>query len=194
MSKAVLSKTTALVLISTVLTGYLIAAETDTAPELSAAGAAGDTGPATAYYRWIDGNGNIQYTDFEPVGVPAELIPLDPEADDAPVLSSAAQDRPSDPFHDQDQQVLPIEHIGPCADARRQLGILHAALPVYADESGSHRNAWRGDSYKGERRYLDAEDRTAAIARAREAVLNHCSDPEAFAREEAAFKDEVGRN
>ena len=96
-----------------------------------------DEGPATAYYRWIDGSGRIQYTDFEPVGVPSELIPLTPEVDeDAPMLSVSTAETPSDPFNDQDQQVVPIEHIGPCADARRQLGILHAALPDHDVRAG----------------------------------------------------------
>jgi hypothetical protein len=151
-------------------------------------------GPAQAYYRWIDSGGRIQYTDFEPIGVPSELIPLTPPDDDAPVLSGAEVGRAPDPFHDQDQQILPIEHIGPCAEARRQLAILHAALPVYLDEGGAYRTAWRGDSYRGSREYLDAESRTRAIAGARNAVLENCSDPEAFAREEAAFQDEIGRD
>jgi hypothetical protein len=151
-------------------------------------------GPAQAYYRWIDSGGRIQYTDFEPIGVPSELIPLTPPDDDAPVLTGADVGRESDPFHDQDQQILPIEHIGPCAEARRQLAILHAALPVYLDEGGAYRTAWRGDSYRGSREYLDAENRTRAIKAARNAVLENCSDPEAFAREEAAFQDEIGRD
>ena len=172
-------------------------ASAEQVPELTGTGepgAAGDEGPATAYYRWIDDAGRIQYTDFEPVGVPAERIPLDLEADDAPMLMSADEGRASDPFHDQDQQILPIEHIGPCADARRQLGVLHASLPVYRDQAGEYRNAWRGDTYKGERLYLDADARTQAINGARQAVLENCSDPRAFAEEEAAFADEVGRN
>ncbi len=196
--------TPVIALVAALLVGGSLASHTSvaaevpelSAPELSAEALSASEGPATAYYRWIDAAGRIQYTDFEPVGVPSERIPLDlqTEADDAPVLSSAAQDRTPDPFHDQDQQILPIEHIGPCADARRQLGILHASLPVYADESGEYRNAWRGDDYKGERRYLDAEARTEAVAAVRNDVLEHCSDPEAFAREEAAFKEEMGRN
>lgn len=170
------------------------AAAAENTPELTGDALADDEGPATAYYRWIDANGRVQYTDFEPIGVPAERIPLDLQDEDAPVLSSAAHDQPSDPFHDQDQQLLPIEHIGPCADARRRLSILHAALPVYISESGEYRNAWRGDTYKGKRVYLDAEARTEAIAAARNAVLEQCSDPEAFAREQAAFKEKMGRN
>lgn len=150
--------------------------------------------PAQAYYRWLDGNGHIQYTDFEPVGVPSELIPLspDPSAADAPILSSAGEDWQPDPFNDQDQQILPIEHIGPCADARRRLSVLHAAMPVYQDRDGAYRNAWRGDSYRGERHYLDAEARTRAIVDARAAVLEQCSDPDAFAREVEAFRKEIG--
>ena len=192
---ALMAALVAIALLGGTLAGNASAAETArSAPELSGDMLPGDEGPATAYYRWIDGNGRIQYTDFEPVGVPAERIPLDLQADDAPVLSSAVQDQPSDPFYDQDQQILPIEHIGPCADARRQLSILHAALPVYTNESGEYRNAWRGDTYKGNRVYLDAETRTAAITAVRRTVLDHCSDPEAFSREEAAFKEEMGRN
>jgi hypothetical protein len=181
--------------IATSLTGLAISAEAATeAPELDNRSLPEGEVAATAYYRWIDANGRIQYTDFEPVGVPAERIPLALKDDDAPMLSSAGEARAPDPFHDQDQQILPIEHIGPCADARRQLGILYAALPVYADESGEYRNAWRGDSYKGDRIYLDAEARTEAVTKVRSAVLEHCSDPEAFAREEAAFKENVDRN
>ena len=158
----------ALTLISALLTVQLWAAEPADPPELSASGSAGadNEGPATAYYRWIDSNGTIQYTDFEPVGVSAERIPLDLEADDAPMLSSATEDQPADTFTDQDQQILPIEHIGPCADARRQLAILHSAQPA----------------------------RTDAIKVARDQVLAQCSDPEAFAREEAAFQEQIQSN
>ena len=147
------------------------------------------------YYRWIDSDGQVQYTDFEPVGVPAQRISLDPGTDDdAPPLSRSEEDPQSDPFHDQDLQILPIEHFGPCADARRQLAALHAPLPVYEDESGSYRRAWRGDTYRGDRNYLDAEARTAAIRTARAAVLVHCSDPEAFEKEVEAFREKVKAN
>ena len=147
----------------------------------------------SVYYRWIDSEGQVHYTDFEPVGVPSQRIPLHPETDveDAPPLARAEEEWPPDPFHDQDLQILPIEHIGPCADARRQLAVLHAPLPVYRDESGSYRPAWRGDDYRGQRTYLDAEARTAAIRSARAAVLAHCSDPEAFKREVEAFRKTV---
>ena len=153
-------------------------------------------GRPRAYYRWIDADGRIQYTDFEPIGVPSELIPLTPadEDDDAPMLVRADGGKQSDPFHDQDQQILPIEHIGPCAEARRRLTVLHSALPVYRDTSGGYHTAWRGDSYRGTRHYLDADSRTRAIGDARNAVLEHCSDPEAFAREEAAFREEIDRD
>ncbi len=152
--------------------------------------------PADAYYRWIDSQGRVQYTDFEPVGIPAQRIPLAPAAgpDEAPVLSPAGEQGQPDPFHDQDQQILPIEHIGPCADARQQLAVLYAPLPVYRDQTGVHRPAWRGDAYQGRRDYLDAETRTAAIESARNAVLAHCSDPDAFRKEVQAFREKAGRN
>lgn len=166
-------------------TGTLTVGQETTVPE----------GPAVAYYRWMDSRGRVQYTDFEPVGIPAQRIQLTPPAaDDAPAIASAVEDRPPDPFHDQDAQILPIEHIGPCADARQQLAVLYAAVPVYRDEQGQYRSAWRGDTYRGERDWLDADNRTAAIARARNAVLRHCSDPTAFEQEVRAFESEVGKH
>jgi hypothetical protein len=152
-------------------------------------------GPAVAYYRWIDSQGRVQYTDFEPVGVPAQRIPLAPPAsDDAPAIASAGADWQPDPFYDQDAQILPIGHIGPCADARQQLAVLYASVPVYRDDRGQYRTAWRGDTYRGDRDWLDADDRTSAITRARDAVLAHCSDPTAFEQEVQAFESEVGRH
>jgi hypothetical protein len=157
-------------------------------------GTAAPEGPADAYYRWIDDSGRVQYTDFEPVGIPAQRIPLTPPAaEDAPMISGAGEERQPDPFHDQDAQILPIAHIGPCADARAQLAVLYAAVPVYRDDHGQYRAAWRGDDYRGERTWLDADDRTAAINRARNAVLSQCSDPAAFEREVEAFDAEVGK-
>lgn len=148
------------------------------------------------YYRWIDAQGHVQYTDFEPVGLPAERVPLaPPEADvDTPMLARPGDDWQPDPFHDQDEQILPIAHIGPCADARQQLAVLHAALPVYEDEAGEYRAAWRGDAYRGPRAYLDAETRTEAIGLARAAVRNACSDPQAFEQEVRAYQNEVRDN
>ncbi|MGE0624580.1 MAG: DUF4124 domain-containing protein [Pseudomonadales bacterium] len=152
-------------------------------------------GPADAYYRWIDRDGRVQYTDFEPVGVPAQRIPLTPPpAEDAPVIAGAGAQWQPDPFHDQDAQIVPIEHIGPCADARQQLAVLYAAVPVYRDDGGQYRAAWRGDGYRGDRRWLDADERTAAITRARGDVLRHCSDPAAFEREVETFDTEVGKH
>lgn len=144
------------------------------------------------YFRWIDQQGRVQYTDFEPVGIPSQRIELDEEDADATLmLESAEVGLQPDSFHDQDDQILPIEHIGPCADARQQLTVLHSELPVYVSASGEFRNAWRGDTYRGERLFLEAEERMAAIASARTQVLNVCSDPDAFQQEEKAFKDKV---
>ena len=149
------------------------------------------------YYRWIDQQGRVQYTDFEPIGVPSQRVEVDPETaavaagESGPVLQSAEAEWQPDPFHDQDQQILPIEHIGPCADARQQLAVLHAELSVYRDANDQYRTAWRGDSYRGTRIFLTDEERQAAIAATRAAVLTHCSDPEAFENEVEAFKSEV---
>ncbi len=178
------------------LPGALVPAMAEEVVTLTAEADAGAAeGPAEAYYRWIDGEGRVQYTDFEPVGIPAQRISLTPsDEDQAPAITSAGEDGKSDPFHDQDAQILPIEHIGPCADARQQLAVLYAAVPVYRDDEGQYRAAWRGDTYRGERQWLDADDRTAAISRARAAVLHHCSDPKAVEREIEAFDSEVGKH
>jgi hypothetical protein len=165
------------------------------AAELTNESAAGTTAPVEgAYYRWIDASGRVQYSDFEPEGVSSERVELAPEpAEAGTMILEAAGEGASDAFRDQDDQILPIEHIGPCADARRHLAILHSSLPVYRTDSGAYRNAWRGDTYQGERRYLDADERMSAITDARAEVLSACSDPEAFEREIEAFRARVER-
>ena len=144
---------------------------------------------ATALYRWIDSDGQVQYTDFEPDGVPSQRIETALENGDseAPVLEVGEQWQP-DAFHDQDGQILPIEHIGPCADARQQLAVLHTGLPIYSSADDGYRAAWRGDRYRGERDYLSDEERQTAMVAARNAVLEACSDADAFAAEVQAFK------
>jgi len=147
------------------------------------------------YYRWIDSDGRVQYTDFEPIGVSSQRVELKPEEEavqNQMMLRSADNDRQSDSFHDQDDQILPIEHIGPCANARQQLTVLHSELPVYVSEQGNYRTAWRGDAYRGERVFLVEEERQAAIDTARAAVLGNCSDPAAFEEEVDAFRKSVG--
>lgn len=144
------------------------------------------------YYRWIDHAGSVHYTDFEPVGIPSQRLELDaPDDGEAINVIRSESDRTPDAFHDQDDQILPIEHVGPCADARRQLTVLHSRLPVYRDASGAFRTAWRGDSYRGERRYLETEERAAAIAAARRRVRETCSDPAAFDAEVETFRSRI---
>ncbi len=193
-----MGRRTALTAAGTLMLALTLAIHAEEVPLLDNAAAPADAGAAGAgnsgsYWRWIDAAGRIQYTDFEPVGVPAQEVPLTPPEDssDAPALSSAQEDWQPDPFHDQDQQILPIEHIGPCADARQQLAVLHTALPVYRDVEGDYRAAWRGDDYRGDRVYLEAESRTAAISAAQAQVLAHCSDPAAFEAEVDAFRDAI---
>ena len=164
-----------------------------TAAELTNASATEAGVEPNVYYRWIDPQGRVQYTDFEPIGVPSQQVELNlAEEVEGPMLERAGVSQP-DAFHDQDDQILPIEHIGPCADARRQLTVLHSELPVYRSEQGDYRMAWRGDEYRGERRYLEAEERMAAIQVARNAILSACSDPDAFRDEEAAFRERTSQ-
>lgn len=183
--------------VAVVLLGVAASASAQTTLEnadATAADADATAAEVNAYYRWIDQHGRIQYTDFEPVGIPFERIELQP-ADAAPGTSMliSAEEDPADPFLDQAEQILPIEHIGPCANARQQLTVLHSKLPVYEASGGLFRTAWRGDSYRGERRYLEAEERQAAIVSAQSAVLKHCSDPAAFDAEVDAFKAQLKR-
>ena len=150
----------------------------------------------TVFYRWIDQHGQVQYTDYEPAGVSSQRVEMQAAAGadsdlDAPVLQRGEEVWQPDPFHDQDDQILPIEHIGPCANARQQLTVLHTELPVYEATDGAYRPAWRGDSYRGERQYLSDEERQSAISDAQTGVLKACSDPEAFQEEVRTFKQAI---
>jgi hypothetical protein len=157
---------------------------------------AGVSAQETVFYRWIDQHGQVQYTDYEPAGVSSQRVEMQATSDgnselDAPVLQRGEDVWQPDPFHDQDDQILPIEHIGPCANARQQLTVLHTELPVYEATDGVYRPAWRGDSYRGQRQYLSDEERQSAISDARTSVLDACSDPEAFQEEVRTFKQSI---
>lgn len=183
----------AILVLAAALLGAQISAARAADPAVELTAAEAPAPEENVYYRWIDERGQVQYTDFEPIGIPAERQVLEPESasGDEALLAPAGHEFRPDPFHDQDGQILPIEHVGPCADARRQLAVLYSGLPVYADAAGRFQTAWRGDPYRGERRYLADEERDVAIAAARAGVLEHCSDPAAFEAEVRAFRTQV---
>jgi len=65
-----------------------------------------------------------------------------------------------------------------CRLARRDLEVLRDAWPVYRDQGGRLRFQWARDPYRGARRYLDDEGRTAAMAAVRQTLGRDCPTPE----------------
>ena len=182
-----------------------LAAEPDVAPTEPTAGDEAASTPAmlevpqsgdgeppaapTTYYRWVDRNGQVQYTDFEPEGIPSEPLDLTPDESNLPPGISVQTDSPGlDAVDRQDNQIVPIEQIGPCGDARAQLALLHSRGPVYLD----------GDVYRplpqdARRAPLDDEARGQAIRAAQQGVLTHCGDPAAIEQEREAFREAMQR-
>jgi len=150
-----------------------------------------DSATTTVYYRWIDQQGGVRFTDFEPDGVPS--VRVEPETERAAEIANLPiLERARDPVEPaipagSDGQVVAITHIGPCADARQLLALLHTDLPIYRNASGSYTRSDPPSASGGVAVALSAEQRSAAISVARSGVLQSCSDPAAFAEEQRLF-------
>ena len=156
-----------------------------------------DSAAATVYYRWIGQQGGVRFTDFEPEGVPS--VRVEPETERAsedaslPMLERARGPVESAIPAGSDNQVVAITHIGPCADARRLLALLHTNLPTYRNASGSYTRSYPVSTSNGSAAALSGEQRSAAISVARSSVLQNCSDPAAFAEEQRLFGEGEAR-
>ena len=141
-------------------------------------------------FRWVDGNGNVFYSDAEPIDVDSDLVEIGPPEDEqtamiqltpAPSVAPAVENQP--PL----VVAMVGNDLGPCARARQQLTLLHADVAVFLSDDG----LWEGSGERsGERSWLADASRPNAIRAARDEVLRSCSNPNSVA-EELAGSDSV---
>jgi hypothetical protein len=141
-------------------------------------------------FRWVDGNGNVFYSDAEPLDVDSDLVQIGPSEDEQTAMiqltpaESATADLPDQPPL---VVAMAATDLGPCARARQQLTLLHADVAVFLSDDG----LWEGSGKRnGERSWLADASRPNAIRAARDEVLRNCSNPASVA-EELAGSDSV---
>lgn len=66
---------------------------------------------------------------------------------------------------------------GRCSDAKKRISLLNTQVPIYIDDQGNYRPRWSGDSYKGERQYIDDDARKAELERMQAQVEKYCASP-----------------
>lgn len=140
-------------------------------------------------FRWVDAEGNVFYSDAEPIDVDSDLVEIGPSDDEQVEMISLS---PAEPETVEYQQQPPLvvamagNDLGPCARARQQLTLLHADVAVFLSDDG----LWEGSGERNsERSWLADASRPNAIRAARDEVLRNCSNPASVAEELAGSND-----
>lgn len=160
--------------------------------------------PPTAnaeFYKWVDDQGRTHYSDERPKNEQIEVKKIrvrtttnaqdatDNETenlsqtaarDDTDNTEKTLADTQADSDANETQQKLTAIDTAKqqrCEQARTELLILNKDIPVYLDDTEQYRLNWAGDTYTGERSYLDDEERETARNKAKEAVAEFCQKP-----------------
>ncbi len=133
---------------------------------------------AEEVYRWVDDNGNVYYSDAEPLDVASDRVVIEPPDPEGAMIERAAPEvavslPPPVPVR------LETAGLGPCALARQQLTLLHANIAIYRDDDG----LWQSGRQQNTRSWLADASRPNAIRSARSNVLSACSNPNDVAEE-----------
>ncbi len=142
-------------------------------------------------YKWVDEEGQTHYGDKPPAGTKSETLRPPP-----PVSSEEAAkqrerleqaEREMEARMDERRSKAAVKKAEKlerasireqCLALRRELDVLDSGHPVYRDEKGSFRVQWLNDPYRGERRYLDEDERSEEIERVRGEITADCGDPD----------------
>lgn len=156
-------------------------------------------------HKWIDKDGRTHFGDRPPEGVlteplevahppvptapqPAAGTPVEATAPDNPPPGPAVPDTRGPEAQARNARELQQE----CRAARRALEVLAQRMPVYRDAGGTLRAKWRGDTYRGERRYLDDNARAIEQDRTLQSIAGSCANPQSQ-REQQVAHDEFVR-
>jgi len=138
---------------------------------------------AAEVFRWVDNNGNVYYSDAQPLDVDSDLVDIGPPADEnGAMIELAADEAVLRAVPEQPPLVVAMAGtgLGPCARSRQQLTLLHADVAVFLSDDG----LWEGTGKRSsERSWLADASRPNAIRAARDEVLRNCSNPALVAEE-----------
>ena len=145
-------------------------------------------------FRWVDNQGNVYYSDAEPLDVESTRVDVVPAGDGAEgetIATIQLATDSADAVGHSDAETAGSEqpplvvalagsNLGPCERARQQLTLLHADVAVFLSDDG----LWEGSGSRGSSRsWLADASRPNAIRAARDEVLRNCSNPQSVAEE-----------
>jgi len=152
-------------------------------------------------YKWYDEAGRVHYGDVPPQDIECEEVEIkqDTKADCDDDDSSAQrrekalmeaerriEQRKKQQAEKAEKNIYRRSLRKQCWESREQLEVLKTRMPVYRDDRGKYRAAWRHDAYRGERNYLDDEERRREIQRTRNMIDEYCRFPDAAAEQAKA--------
>lgn len=152
------------------------------------------SGQTAEVFRWVDSEGNVYYSDAQPLDVESTRVDVVPAADaengEAVATIQLATDtgdaieqsavKTAGPEQPPLVVALAASNLGPCERARQQLTLLHADVAVFLSDDG----LWEGSGNRSSSRsWLADASRPNAIRAARDDVLRNCSNPRTVAEE-----------
>lgn len=159
-------------------------------------------------YKWVDAQGITHYSDERPanktIAITRIVFKQSPtkrnnngkatESGTQEVLTLDKQsNQPTNPKEKNNSQTSATQNLDAlqqrktniadgrkrrCEQGRTDLAILRQKIPLYLDNNEQYRLNWAGDTYTGERNYLDDADRETAIEKAEKVIGEYCSDPD----------------
>ena len=142
-------------------------------------------------YKWVDEEGQTHYGDKPPASTKSETLRPPPPVSREEAAKQRERlekaEREMETRMDERRSKAAVKKAEKlerasikeqCLALRRELDVLDSGHPVYRDEKGSFRVQWLNDPYRGERRYLDEDERSEEIERVHGEITADCGDPD----------------
>jgi len=131
-------------------------------------------------YKWVDGDGNVHYSDKPPKGPSVEnkIDQLNiPKQRDNVNSAQHAMQKPNNESSSRNEKQRESKSViqQNCFEERKLLTLLQMQLPIYLDEGNNYHPKWKYDTYKGKRKYLDDKSRALELDRTRKKIKEHCN-------------------
>ena len=134
---------------------------------------------ADTYWRWVDGNGVVNFTQQKPKGVYAEPIRMTKSGKNAPVAVSAPAKQPTDGPHLSKEQQAMLDQLRAAETARQaevekiRVANCDKSQRVLSRLTQKARIRVRSDD--GTERAMDEDERQRRISEAQQGVATNCT-------------------
>lgn len=145
-------------------------------------------------YKWVDKDGTIHYSDHPPQDAQSETLEIEStDVSNRPggnerqerilkqiggETESSTEDKRVEFTVEDTRNDVRFVREQRCLEARKEFEVLQEQMPVYRDEEGHLRAHWRGDTYRGQREYVEDAMRPAEVERAVREIVRNCEHPD----------------